>query len=52
MDAVGQPRPGNAAPLFRLPEGSADESETSRLVSFLWESRHLVRQTASLPHWL
>lgn len=46
MDAanVGEPRPGNAGLLlFRRSEGSTDETEASRLVSFLWESGHLVR---------
>lgn len=46
MDAaiVGEPRPGNAGLLlFPRSEGSTDETEASCLVSFLWESGHLVR---------
>lgn len=41
--AVGRPCSGHAALLYGLQEGSADETEASRLVSFLWESGHLVR---------
>lgn len=51
--AVDQLRLGNAALLFGLMEGSADESEASRLVSFLWDPRHLVGQAASpaINYW-